>query len=538
MDTKTLLCLAKEELVKLIEDLQLQIALQRKGIPDVRIDYQYLVETASDVIFVLDDHGNIVYQNAAWEDLFPFNRGEAIGMHFSVSVPAIEIERATALFDSVIHGEKEIRNEKFKTYDKNGNLVYLLANLTPLRTAEGKISGLLGILRNITEMHYMERKLKVNSRRLEEKIKEQIDQAEELKRLKALNDEIINNAPLGIFTIDPTGIILTENPAIKEIIGYPADQTIIGTNINDLKGFSRGEFQKVLDEVMLQRKAHKIKNAKYNPTDGLENEQTLNLRIIPILDSEKKVKSIMLMAEDVTEQARIGMRMQRAEQLSAMGLLAAGVAYELKVPINLLTIDLNFIENNIPEDSPMKDYVKSMKDELTRMKQISDQLLNLSKPEEIDKEVFEIHKLITSHPIQIMLNRLKKNGYIVNTVLPDESMKIRGIRNQLTQALLHLIANAEEAMPDRGELRIEIGAMENSSAKFGTITVTDTGIGITRDNIKKIIQPFFTTKGEKSTGLGMMVTYSIIENHGGTMGIRSKPGEGTSIVIALPGVDE
>ena len=79
--------------------------------------------------------------------------------------------------------------------------------------------------------------------------------------------------------------------------------------------------------------------------------------------------------------------------------------------------------------------------------------------------------------------------------------------------------------------------MENSSAKFGTITVTDTGIGITRDNIKDH-PAFFTTKGEKSTGLGMMVTYSIIENHGGTMGIRSKPGEGTSIVIALPGVDE
>ena len=115
-------------------------------------------------------------------------------MHFSVSVPAIEIERATALFDSVIHGEKEIRNEKFKTYDKNGNLVYLIANLTPLRTTEGKISGLLGILRNITEMHYMERKLKVNSRRLEERSGTDRPGGE-LKRLKALNDEIINNAP-------------------------------------------------------------------------------------------------------------------------------------------------------------------------------------------------------------------------------------------------------------------------------------------------------------------------------------------------------
>ena len=186
----------------------------------------------------------------------------------------------------------------------------------------------------------------------------------------------------------------------------------------------------------------------------------------------------------------------------------------------------------------MRDYVKSMKEELTRIKQISEQLLNLSKPEETDKEVFEAHKLITSHPIQIMLNRLQKTGFSVVTEYSDSGVKVRGIRNQLVQVLLHLIANAEEAMPEKGELKISVDSMMNNGALYATITVSDTGLGIPREHLKKLFQPFFTTKGEKSTGLGLMVSYSIAENHGGTIAVKSKPGEGTSFMIVLPGVVE
>ncbi|HRV15587.1 MAG TPA: PAS domain S-box protein, partial [Spirochaetota bacterium] len=214
MDTKTLQQLSQDELIKLIQQLQLKIDLLQKGVEEEPVDYKKLIEAADDIIFVLDSEGNVVYRNRAMEDLFPVNSKDAVGMHFSLYLPAIELDRATMVFNQILYEGKSIHNEKMKTFDKDGNPVYLMANLAPIKDDDGKITGLFGILRNITEMHLMEKKLKESSRRLEEKIKEQLRQAEELKRLSTLNDEIINNSPIGIFTIDPTGIILSENPAL------------------------------------------------------------------------------------------------------------------------------------------------------------------------------------------------------------------------------------------------------------------------------------------------------------------------------------
>ncbi len=537
MDTKTLKSLTKDELIKIIHDLQLKCDLQEKGVDEGEVDFKNLVEAASDIIFVLDSQGNLIYRNRAWEELFPYTREEAIGMHYSVYLPAIEIDRATTVFNQILKEGEEIQNEKMKTFDQEGNVVYLMANLSPIHSSDGTITGLFGILRNITEMHLMEKKLKENTRRLEEKVKEQLRQAEELKRVTSLNDEIINNSPIGIFTIDPTGIIMTENPALKKIIGYPGNESRTGLNVTELPGFIGTDLGKYLDEVTVKRKPVVLKNLQYQPIEQ-ERTLTLNIRANPILDYDKQVKSILIIVEDATEQAQIQKRMQRAEKLSAMGLLAAGVSYELKVPINLLTIDLNFIENNIDESSPMRDYLQSMKDELGRINQITEQLLNLGKPSEDEKEECEVHKLITSHPIQIMLNRLQKDGFNVETSYPEESPCVRVRRSQLIQSLLHIIANAEEAMPEGGDLKVSVDSYKKNDETFAVIIIEDSGIGIPKENMQKIFQPFFTTKGQKSTGLGLMVTYSIIENAGGAIGVKSTPGVGTSFKIVLPAVAE
>lgn len=537
MDTKTLKSLSQQELIQIIEELQLKAAFQAKGISDLQVDYKYLVENTSDVIFVLDSEGSLVYQNPASQTLFAYKRGEAIGMHYSTYLPAIEIERASLLFSSILREGKDIRNERMKIFDDDGKAIYFIANFTPIKSGDGGIQGLVGVLRNISEMHLMEKKLKENTRRLEEKVKEQIEQAEELKRIKTLNEEIISNAPIGIFMLDPSGIMLSANPALRVLMGHRPDQTRIGVNLSEYSGFVDAGLQRLLDTALLAKQPVLLTNVQYVPLSR-DRTLTINVRMNPILDNEKKVKSVLVMVEDVTEQAKISSKMQRTEKLSAMGLLAAGVAYELKMPINLLTIDLNFLENNISDESPMTDYLKSMKDELGRIKQITEQLLNLGRPDEENKEVFEIHKIITSHPIQIILNRLEKNGYRVFTQYPDTSPNVRAVRSQLIQILLHLIANAEEAMPDKGELRIIVDTIKNGGTTFASITVEDTGMGIPPENLKKVFQPFFSTKGPKSTGLGLMVTYSIIENLGGTIGIKSEVGEGTSIKIILPAAEE
>ncbi|HPB81895.1 MAG TPA: ATP-binding protein, partial [Spirochaetota bacterium] len=129
-----------------------------------------------------------------------------------------------------------------------------------------------------------------------------------------------------------------------------------------------------------------------------------------------------------------------------------------------------------------------------------------------------------------------ENGFDVVTQIPENLPFIRATKSQLVQVLLHLISNAEDAMPDKGRLMISVGTEEHNGDTMASITVEDTGIGIPEENLSKVFQPFFSTKGQKSTGLGLMVTYTIIENHEGLIGVRSKVGEGTAIRILLPAV--
>jgi signal transduction histidine kinase len=136
-----------------------------------------------------------------------------LGRHFTNYIPQLEAKRANTVFNLVISEGQQISNEIMKTVDNKGKTAYFLINFTPIRSESGDIKGVFGIMRNITEMHLMEKKLRENTRRLEEKIKEQLSQAEELRHIQTINDDIINNVPIGIFSMDPTGIMLTKTRA-------------------------------------------------------------------------------------------------------------------------------------------------------------------------------------------------------------------------------------------------------------------------------------------------------------------------------------
>ncbi|MCX7677666.1 MAG: PAS domain S-box protein [Spirochaetes bacterium] len=534
METKPLELLSKEELIALVRELRPECVLMTEGEGGFVINYKSLVEEASDVIFIIDQSGNLVYQNVVCREFFSRGNKNEIGKHYLHYLPEVEHERAQVVFNAVLTEGKSVINEKMKTVDKDGNIHYFIANFTPIREMAGKIVGMLAVLRDITAIHKMEKMLKENSRRLEEKVKEQIEQAEELKRLKALNDEIVNNAPIGIFLMDPVGIMLTENPALKRIMGHPPNVTRVGYNLFQHPGFIEAGLKDAFDKVLLEKRSVTMRNTRYVPISG-DRVLTINVTMDPIFDSKRNVKNVLVMVEDVTEQSLMAEKMQRIEKLSAMGLLAAGVAYEMKMPLNLITMNLNFIEKNIDKDSPVIDYINDVKEELIKMRNITNQLLNLAKPEEEEKEILTISKVLESHPIQLVLKRMKEKGYEVETYVAPNTPMVKATMNHLVQVLLHLISNAEDAMPEGGKLTISVSRDTVGEHPVARISVADTGIGIPEENLTKIFQPFFTTKGQKATGLGLMVTYSIVENMGGAIGIRSKVGEGTEVRILLPG---
>lgn len=538
MNKKNLESLTKEELISLVAEKEKVIESVKVDLSDLKANEFSYLEVAPDLIFIVDKNGNIIYRNSASEELISKELENSIGPEYIKYFPKEIKERAAGIFNDVISNGKVVKNEEFKIADSEGRMHFLMANLSPARSSDGETLGLLAIFRDISEIRMMEDKVSGYAKNLEKRIKEEHKQAEDLRSITALNEEIINKTPIGIFLLDPSGIMLSENPALKHMMGISEYETRVGFNLYEYKGFVESGMQKAFDIVLQTKKPVRYEQVTYIPVSQ-KGEVIVNLWIDPILDSENNIKYLLYMIEDITKQSQLANRVKRAEKLSAMSLLGAGIAEELKMPVSHMTVDLNFIENNTEEGSPMMPYIHSMKEDLSRIQFISDELLNLSRPDSTDgMEVFELTKLVGSHPIKIKLDRIRDRGIEVKNQMPEVSPWIKANRNQLVQVLIHIIANAGDAMPYEGSLTVGVDTVEKDGSNFASITIQDTGIGFTKENLQKAFQPFFSTKGNKGTGLGLMVASSIIESINGVIGIKSNPGEGTMVKILIPAINK
>jgi signal transduction histidine kinase len=182
-----------------------------------------------------------------------------------------------------------------------------------------------------------------------------------------------------------------------------------------------------------------------------------------------------------------------------------------------------------PEDSRFKLLEKITK-QTFRASEIVNSLLNFSRTNATEFTEVDVHQVI-GETIALLEHQFKSARIHVEKELRAEYPMTIGNAGKLQQVFLNLFVNARDAMPEGGELRIMTDTM-NSKVE---ILVQDTGIGISRDNIIKIYDPFFTTKAPgKGTGLGLSVTYGIVQEHGGTISVESKPGVGTTFRLELP----
>lgn len=530
MDLTILENLSREELVGIIERLGSQYDFDLTGEDERTLDFRTIVEAVFDVIFVIDREKRIVFMNKAWGKTFP-SRESKPGKPYRDYLHEIEKERGDLVVDSVLNNGHVFENELLKTYE-NGTPYYFVTTFSPIKSRKGKIYGLIGVMRNYTEQRVIQKKLRDNTKILEEKVKEQIKQAEELKNLRDLNEEIINNAPVGILLVDPSGIVISENPNLSKIM-FRDSNTLAGFNLIKYEGFEESGLRESFEAAVNHKKRVRITEAKYMPVSG-EKLLAINVTFDPIFNRAGDVEKILIMIEDVTEQEEIRKKISRNDKMSSLGLLASGVASELKNHINKMFMDLNFVETNVDDYNPASEYIDSLKIELQRIKIISEQLLSLSIIDERDKELCDINKIITGHPLDVLVNKIKSEGVDVDLQLPEDGPLVHATSNQLSQIFIQLLENAEDAVNGFGKITIQVEPVAAKSDNYVSITVSDTGMGIPEENLKKIFQPFYTTKGKKGTGLGLMIIMNILDNLGGNIGVKTMPGEGTSFRIMIP----
>ncbi len=533
MEEKDLNNLSKKELIRIIEDYQKKFFLSSERILPGVLDYRRLLEATSDIIYVIDSDGTLIYINAASKAFFASWSEQMLGDHYSKIIPPAEKERSVFVFNEVVHNGKIFENEIFKTYNDRGEKMYLSMSLSPIKSEDGSIIGLIGIMKNITEKFIAEKRAKEYSRILEIKVKEQLTQSQELRGLRDFNEDIINQAPVGIFVMDLSGIILSENPALKQIMGHNASDTLVGSNLFNEPGFLTSGLGRLYESCRNDKKTGRAFNIPYRTATG-ERDLIINATVVPVLDGSGSIEKMIFMIEDHTQQAAITAKIHETEKLSALGILASGVASELKNYINKIVMDLNFVENNLDEGSPSAEYIVSLHQELGRIKNITEQLSSLSISDNEVKDLCDLNKVLGSRQVELMINRLKNEGFEIIVTSPREAAWVRANQNQLQQLLIQFVENAEEAMPNKGTIRVSVETKNAGEGRCAIITISDTGIGIPEENFQKIFQPFFTTKGKQATGLGLMITSAIVQNLGGTIGLKSAPGEGTSFRIVLP----
>ncbi|NQT95059.1 MAG: PAS domain-containing protein [Candidatus Omnitrophica bacterium] len=254
------------------------------------------------------------------------------------------------------------------------------------------------------------------------------------------------------------------------------------------------------------------------------------LTVNVLFDNDNRRSGYVYIIRDNSEEKRMAKQMVQNEKLAAMGQLSAGVAHEINNPLLVILGRLDMLAMEDEKLSPETERtLETIKNQAQRMRVIIDRLLLYSRKKAPQMEVLNINEVLkTIAPLVAYHPEFKKITWKED--LQEDTAEIKGEFNQLQEVFLNLALNACHAMPEGGALSI---SSSNTKDGYVEISVTDTGMGISKENINKLFVPFFTTK-DNGTGLGLAICHTIIQSHHGTIGVESNLGKGTVFRVKLP----
>jgi signal transduction histidine kinase len=228
-------------------------------------------------------------------------------------------------------------------------------------------------------------------------------------------------------------------------------------------------------------------------------------------------------------------QLRHREKMASLGLLAAGVAHEVNTPLTGISSFTQMLQDQIPETDPRAKLLEKIERQTERASKIVNNLLNFARQGRVSFVPVRINDVVRD-VLSLLEHQLTRARVKVRLELADDLPEVMGDENKLQQVFLNLVLNAQDAMASGGWLTIQTRATPDEPQEVIAI-VSDTGQGISQEDIKRIYDPFFTTKrgaAASGTGLGLAITYGIIQEHSGHIAVESSLGQGTSFEIRFP----
>ena len=252
----------------------------------------------------------------------------------------------------------------------------------------------------------------------------------------------------------------------------------------------------------------------------------------PVLDDRGEVSSVVCYARDITEQRRLEQNIQRAEKLASIGELAAGVAHEINNPLGVILTYTDLLKHQVSGQAEALEDVKTIEKHTLNCKRIVADLLKFARSESAQKQLISLNRII-EEVVSMVAHQCSLQNITIHTDLNPSLPLVNLDADKIKQVFLNLLMNAQQAMDGAGEIRITTSFRESEGLEQAT--VWDSGRGIPPNLLEKVFDPFFSTKAAgEGTGLGLSVSYGIIQEHQGEILVRSEPGQGTEFTILLP----
>jgi len=509
-----------EELEQRIKELEKKAGKHKNADKELS-KYQFMIESAHDAIFFKDLESRYVIANDKTLETFGLSREDVIGKNDYELMPDHKEAKKNVYDDQIVFkSEKSTEIVKHMT-GADGKKYWFQAIKVPQFDNGGKVIGLVGIARDITER-----------KRAEELLRD----SEEKCRT------ILEGNPDPVVVYDMQGKVRYLNPAFTSVFEWTLEE-LLGKKMDVFVPEEAWPGTKMIIEKVLA--GEMFSNIE-------TRRKTKNGKIVPVSisgatysDQHGNPLGSIINLRDIREQKKLETQLQRAQKMEALGILAGGVAHDLNNVLSGIVTYPELLLMQIPEDSPLRKPIITIMNSGKKAAAIVKDLLTLARREIVTEKVVNLNEIISQHLKSPEHEKLKSfhPRVEVETSLESDLFNISGSPVHLSIVVMNLVSNAAEAMPDGGKIFLStenryidrpINGYDNiEEGDYVVLAVSDTGIGISSEDIKRIFEPFYTKKvmGKGGTGLGMAVVWSRVKDYKGYIDVQSIEGKGTTFTL-------
>jgi PAS domain S-box-containing protein len=359
-------------------------------------------------------------------------------------------------------------------------------------------------------------------------VTEQVRLSEEVRRVERHLASVVESARDIVLSTGSEGNIVTWNTAAERLTGY-ASWEVKGCSFFERCAAGKADdLERVFDDL---RAADSSQTGEWDILTKTGQTIPISWIFSPLKDEGAKSVGVVAVGRDLSEHRKLEMQLLQSQKLAALGVMAGGIAHEIRNPLAVCSSAAQFLKNPDARPQLREECIDRILGGIHKASSIIENLLRFARPSSTT-EMTQLDLLdVVRDALALVSNQAKIAQISVSVDFPDQKIAVHGNANLLQQMFLNLVLNAVNSMPDGGRLLISAKRTENGAE----VDIADTGCGISQEHIEKIFDPFFTLSPVgKGTGLGLSICYSIVKQHLGNLEVQSAVGSGTIFKVQLP----